>query len=163
MTILMRTRYSKMLGWHHETRFSRPTPPRHFDLLKLLPPAPRMVGPQVFYPLVKPTIVPKSAPQVVTAPKSRMDKFTSVEKRLLDEINDVLGISKRSGEYGYCLKLVKRGYFKEVPTTKKHWATFAITHEGERARAGMMLLKLYRERTAGLTAFASGNTMRQGA
>ena len=120
--------------------------------LQLLPPAPRMVGPMPLYPLVKPQLVPKpAAPKSAPAATSRMDKVTSIEKRLMAQ--ELIDISKRDGTFGYVQKLVKRGLFRQVSTDGLRVRFQKVS---PREQAGRELSALI----AGKTAFASGNTMR---
>jgi hypothetical protein len=123
--------------------------------LQLVPTAPRLVGPMPFYPLPTPRLLP--APTLRSNRKveqTRMDKFTSVEKRMLQRIDKRMEINRHAGDYGYVLKLVKRGYFEAVENQDKRLARFTITPAGERARAGMALLKSVQEKQA-LTSYNS--------
>jgi hypothetical protein len=93
-----------------------------------------------------------------------MEKFTSVERELLQSIKVSLEIGKAHRHFGYVQKLVKRGYFKQV-ACKDRVYTFAPTAEGEHARVNLNLraeagavLKQAEQRQ--LRALTSYNSMR---
>ena len=125
--------------------------------LQLVPPAPRLIGPQPHYPLSAPRLLPKPTvrPVQTVAPKSRMEKFTGIEKQMLEKTTHIL--RKRTSAFGYMQKLVKRGYFKSAATANKREFWFTLTPPGERARAGMSLLKSIEAKRA-LTSYNSMQT-----
>lgn len=84
--------------------------------LQLLPPAPRMIGPQPLYPIVKPqlNVLPKPVTRSETVATPRMEKVTAIEREFLT--HEVIQISKRHRHYSYLQKCVKRGQLRLVST-----------------------------------------------
>lgn len=95
--------------------------------LQLLPP----VKPKpVELPKPRLNVLLKPVKRSEPAAQSRMEKVTGVEKRLMAE--EHIEMSKRSSEWGYMKKLVKRGLYRQT-TTQGHMVTFQKVSAREQA------------------------------
>lgn len=98
--------------------------------------------------------VEKPAPKFAPAAQSRMEKVTGVEKRLMAQ--ERIEMSKRSSEWGYLQKLVKRGLYRQT-ATQGHMVTFQKISVREQVGSELSAM------IAGKVGFTSYSSLKAGA
>lgn len=147
------------------------------QFLQLLPPAPRMIGPQPFYPMVKPQIVPKPAPKTAKVKPAKHSTRKHGGQMVKHQIRSLPRSQKPKPVYGPPMPtdaqwsemrwLANPGCYPAMPTHKQWRQMKKANNELMRLEAGSVLSaaakrqeQLRQERIAGKVGYTSYSSLK---